>query len=106
MEDNIFSILQTKKVKDFCDWSIIMIIVIYGYNRLPEGISIINQLKNGMNNFRLTTNSKFTAGIAVPSLKLDNQLSINLKVSDLFSLPTPYVIKDGIRYLISTNNLV
>lgn len=69
-----------------------------------------------MNNFRLTTNSKLTAGLALgyaeqasPNLKLENPESLasfNLKVSNLFSLPAPYVIKDGVRYIRGTNNLI
>jgi len=31
---------------------------------------------------------------------------LNIKVWNLFSLPAPYVIKEGIRYLRGTNNLV
>ena len=96
MENNDFSLLQTKKIKDFYDWSIIVIIVFYGYNRLFEGISIINELKNGINNSRLTTHS----------IKLDNYLFINSKLLYIFSLSTPYVIKNGIRYIRNTNNLV
>lgn len=63
---------------------------------MPQGISIINEIKNGINNFRLTTNSP----------TWDNIVSIYSKVSDLFSLPAPYIIKDGIRYLKNTNSLV
>lgn len=76
-----------------------MIIVFYDYHRLPQGISIINEIKNGMNNFRLKTNSKFN------TVKLDNIVSINSKVSDIFYLSAPYVIKDGIKYLKDTNSL-
>jgi hypothetical protein len=70
--------LQTKKLKDFCDWSIIVIIVFYGYHRLPEGISIINELKKRMNNFRLTTN--FNA------VKLENNISITSKLLNLLAI--------------------
>ena len=77
-----------------------MIIVFYGYNRLPQGISIIKEIKNRMNNFRLTTNSKFNL------VKPENFVSINTRVKDLFAIPAPYDIKDGIRYLRGTNKLV
>jgi hypothetical protein len=53
--DSKFKILQTKKYLDFCDWSILVCICYYGYHRLPEGISLINEIKSHMNNFRLTT---------------------------------------------------
>lgn len=80
MENKDFSVLQTKKLKDFCAWSIIVIIVFYGYHRLPEGISIINEIKLSLNNFRLTNFN---------TVKLENKLSIGSRVSDLFSLPAP-----------------
>lgn len=78
LESKDFSVLQTKKLKDFCDWSIIVIIVFYGYHRLPEGISIINELKKRMNNFRLTTN--FNA------VKLENNISITSKLLNLLAI--------------------
>ncbi len=58
MEHNNFSILQTKKLQDFCYWSIIVIIVFYGYHKLPKAISITNDIKSYMNKIRLTSNSK------------------------------------------------
>jgi len=63
--------LQTKKKKDFLDWSLIVAVVFYGYNTLAKGVSIFNELKNGMNNFRLTKNSMFD------SSKINNILSVN-----------------------------
>lgn len=83
MEGNNFSILQTKKQQDFCYWSIIVIIVFYGYHKLPQGISIINEIKSYMNRFRLTTNSKFCVK------ESDKLTHVITKVLDLFSLPTP-----------------
>jgi hypothetical protein len=35
------NILQSKKVKDFYDWSRLVNIYYYGYHTLPEGISLI-----------------------------------------------------------------
>lgn len=101
LESKDFSVLQTKKLKDFCGWSIIVIIVFYGYHRLPEGIAIINELKKRMNNFRLTTN--FNAA------KLENNISITSKLLNLLTIPAPYEIKDGTasaRYLRGTDKLV
>lgn len=42
MEENNFSILQTNKLQDFCSLSIIIILVFYGYLKLPKTIYIIN----------------------------------------------------------------
>jgi hypothetical protein len=41
-----FKILNSKKIKDFYDWIILVNIYYYGYHRLPEGISLINQIKS------------------------------------------------------------
>jgi cytochrome c oxidase subunit 3 len=101
IEDNNFSLLQTKKLQDFYYWYNIVTIVFYGYHTLSKGISIINEIKCCMNSFRLTTNSKFNSD------KLSNKtISINSKLLDIVSLPTPYVIKGGRRYLRETNKLV
>ena len=102
LEDNNFTLLQTKKLKDFYYWSIIVIIVFYGYHTLPKGISIINEIKNCINKFRLTTNLKSNSC----DIDTKNFVSINSKVLFLFSLARPYVIKGVNRYLRETNKLV
>lgn len=102
MVDNNFSILQTKKSQDFCYWSIIVNIVFYGYHKLPQAISIINEIKGSMNKFRLTTYSKSNTC----DKESEKGMSINSKVSDLISVPSPYVIKGVNRYLRETNKLV
>lgn len=97
-----FRLLQSKKFKDFCDWSILVNIYFYGYHILPEGISLINDIKARMNNFRLTSNKS-----SINIVGLDNTVSsLDSKISYLFSLPTPYEIKNGVRYLTGTNKLV
>jgi hypothetical protein len=102
MQNNNFSILQTKKLQDFCHWSNIVTIIFYGYHTLPQGISIINEIKHCINSFRLTTNLKSNF-----SDKISNKIiSINSKLLDIVSLPTPYVIKGANRYLRETNKLV
>jgi glutaredoxin-related protein len=40
------NVLQSKKIKDFNDWSILVNIYYLGYHLLPEGIAIINEIKN------------------------------------------------------------
>ena len=176
-----FNILNSKKYLDFCDWSILVCIFFYGFHRLPEGISLINEIKSYINNFRLTTSplplKAGQAGIEkkknshtktdlysaesndfkkeghnlsasfynylasenkhiessadylrlvssdifkqdshLPSIlsNLINNLEkiqtvhtvILFKFFYLFSLPSPYEIKNGVRYLRGTNNLV
>ena len=99
-------ILQSKKFKDFCDWSILVNIYFYGYHRLPEAIPLINDIKARMNNFRLSTNK--SGGVAwAEGLAFDNSVSsLDSKITYLFSLPAPYEIKNGVRYLAGTNKLV
>lgn len=92
--------MQSKKFKDFCDWSILVNIYFYGYHTLPEGISLINEIKYRMNNFRLTTNP-INGASSVSTVS-----SLETKISSLFSLPAPYEIKNGVRYLTGTNKLV
>lgn len=74
----------------------------YGYHILPQGISIINDIKICMNSFTLTNSSKFNPCHNIS----DNILAINRKLRNISILPTPYEIKGGIRYLRGTNNLV
>lgn len=99
--NNKYRILQTKKYKDFWDWSIIVDIYYHGYHIISQGISLINDIKKGMNNFRLNTNNS-----SVNLVKLEDKGSLNSRLSCLFLLPSPYVIKDGVRYLRGTNNLI
>ena len=102
MKQNNFSVLQTKKLQHFCYWSIIVILVFYGYHILPQGICIINQIKSYILKFTLASNSKFNLCIKEP----DKLTHVNTKVLDLFYLPTPYVIKGVNRYSRDTNKLV
>ena len=90
--------MLSKKYLDFCDWSIIVNICFYGYHNLSEGLDLIYDIKSGMNNFRLST--------SIGSQKIKNRFSLNNKISYLFSLPAPYIYKDGLRYLNGTNKLV
>jgi hypothetical protein len=54
-----------------------------------------------MNNFRLTTNS-----ITNDASSVSDVSSLDTKISHLFSLPAPYEIKNGVRYLTGTDKLV
>lgn len=72
----------------------------FGYHLLPEGKLLITEIKNSWNNFRLSTHY----------LNNKKNLSINYNFEDkfktLFSLSSPYEIKNGIRFMRGTNNLV
>lgn len=101
-----FNILQSKKLKDFNDWSIIVNIYYLGYHLLPEGLSLINEIKNNLNNFRFSTNK------SINLLNKDNQ-NINHsngnfenRLNNLFLIPSPYVIKNGVIFLRGTDSLV
>lgn len=172
------SILKSKKYLDFCDWSILVNICYYGYHKLPLGIDLFCQIKERMNNFRLSsninnsiTNSIYKNQLSVPKAEIkhpifyfptslecsiqgnnnnnnnnsnnnnnhnhnhilfkDNEalgedssllnatakvevvksveilpIDLESKLSSLYTLPSPYEIKNGVRYLRNTNKLV
>jgi len=96
-------ILKSKKLKDFNDWSIIVDIYYYGYHLIPEGKALITEIKNQWNNFRLSisfVNKKNNLTISSTSLTFDE------KLKNLFLIPSPYEIKNGIRFIRGTNNFV
>ena len=41
-----FTVLQSNKLKDFQDWSLIVDIYYYGYHKIPEGVSLIKLIKS------------------------------------------------------------
>jgi len=88
--------MLTKKFLDFSDWSIIVKIYYYGYHNLPEGVELINLIKSQMNNYRLSSNS---------SVKFENSIILE-KLNSLLSLPSPYEIKNNIRFIRDTEKLV
>lgn len=98
-----FNPLQSKKVKDFNDWSILVNVNYYGYHTIPEGISLIEKIKSRMNNYRLSTYKSIGNG---PVVFENTESFIQKKISDLFSLPAPYEIKNGIRFVRGTDKLV
>lgn len=88
--------MLTKKSKDFFDWSIIVKITYYGYHTLLEGKELINFIKSNMNSVRFKNESIID----------DHKDFIQEKLNYLFSLPSPYEIKNGITFLRGTNKLV
>ena len=108
------NILKSKKLKDFYDWSIIVNIYYHGYHLLPEGLSIISEIKNRWNNFRLSnspisliSNSNMTTkNNNLNQTKISLDVKFKNKLEILYSLPAPYEIKNGVRFIRGTNNLV
>lgn len=96
-------ILRSKKLKDFNDWSILVNINYFGYHLIPEGKIIITEIKNRWNNFRLSNSDKLNKK---NNLITESDFEFKNKLNNLFSLPTPYVIKNGVRFIRGTNKLV
>lgn len=71
-------------------------IIYFGYHRIEEGIILINKIKQNLN--KLTTNN---------AIFIKEEIIIfELEFKNLFNLPSPYEIKNNIRFLRDTNNLV
>lgn len=101
-------ILLSKKLKDFNDWCIVVELYYLGYHLLPQGKSLINEIKSRWNNFRLSSKTR----ISEPSLaqaregQRESNTSFDLRLNSLFLIPSPYEIKNGIRFKRGTNNLI
>lgn len=67
---------HTKKKKDFIDWSIIVKLYYFGYHLLLEGKSIINNLKKGINNYRLFTFKDLTSFTSSIKEQIDKIFSL------------------------------
>ena len=80
--------MLTKKSLDFTDWSIIVKITYYGYHTLSEGKELINLIKSNINSFRLKPDSILA--------DCENKDLVQEKLNNLFSLPSPYELKNGI----------
>ena len=128
--------LQSAKVRDFLDWVTLVNIYYFGYHLLPEGVSLVNEIKSRMNKFRLSTCStnaglslsdcglaatnssvapRAPAAETINSTTLGETISLSkfsyedrlaLKISNLFSLPAPYEIRSTGRFLRNTDRLV
>jgi hypothetical protein len=99
-----FKILNSKKKKEFYDWTILVNIYYYGYHRLPEGISLINDIKSQWNNFRLSNNKDTNKNNNTNNSFYEN--SMNKKYNYLLNIPSPYDLKNGNRFLRNTDTLV
>lgn len=92
----------------------------YGYHNLPEGVALVNEITSRWNNFRLSTNktgllnNPCSAQKALSSSAEEEQsesvksnvVDLNEKFRLLKTKPSPYIIKEGIRYYRDTLNLV
>lgn len=89
---------HTNKYLDFCNWSYIVDLYYLGYHLIPEGKNLITEIKSVMNKGRLININKNLH----ESIK-----NINTKVINLLNKSSPYVIKDGKRYIrINGNKLL
>jgi len=117
---NEFKLLNSKKERDFNDWAILVDIKYYGYHSMPEGVSLFKEIISQWNNFRLSTNQTLLSSTNAElgsgglistteeQVKLVNPnfIDFNEKFRLLLNQPTPYIIKDGIRFYRDTLNLV
>ena len=111
-EENHVKLFNTKKARDFEDWLKLLDIFYFGYHTLPEGMALVNKITSNWNNFRLSTyKSKVTSNTS--SDLLDTSLVANIdqqvetvepqdedyskEFKRLLTIPSPYIIKDGIR---------
>ena len=101
-KQNKFNLLNSKKEKDFYLWSILVNIYYYGYNTIPEGASLARDLQNHLN--KVSNNKKSTKFI---STEINfTGLDFNERYNFMSNIPSPYTIKEGIRFYRNTLKLV
>ena len=76
----------------------------YGYQKMEEGIKLIEKIKTKLN--KLSTHKKNLKNKEIIDTLFLFIKKVELEFNNLFSLISPYEIKDGIRYLRNTNNFV
>ena len=76
-----------------------------GYHLLPEGIILTNEIKKRWNNFSLSTSKHLNNNIQNITCS-PLEVTFENKVQNLFLLPAPYEIKNGLRFIRGTNKLV
>src|SRR6266542_527363 len=81
---------------DFADWTICVRVYFSGPHTLQEGQYLIALLRSRMNNNRLSTNPGNKQNLVISQEKID----------DVFNLPAPYEVRNGIRYISDTDILV
>ena len=99
-------LLKTLKKQDFLYWLNLIDIYYKGYHTLLEGKFIFDSIKSCMNKNRLSTNKSSYLLHTLPSISYLYNKTIEEQLDILFNIESPYQIKDGIRYIRNTNNLV
>ena len=87
--------LNSKKSMSFKLWCYLVKIIYYGYHNIEEGLALLNSIKETLN--KLSTSDTFK--------KVDLS-SYEIKFNGLFDHPSPYEIKNGIRFIRGTDKLV
>ena len=87
-------LLNTKKEKDFIKFSILVDIYYYGYHTIAEGESLAREITSYLN--KLSTHSPNLIGYQ----------DFNEKYKLLSKIPSPYTIKEGVRFYRNTLKLV
>ena len=87
-------LLNTKKEKDFIKFSILVDIYYYGYHTIAEGESLAREITSYLN--KLSTHSP----------NLTSYQDFNEKYKLLSKIPSPYTIKEGVRFYRNTLKLV
>lgn len=72
-----------------------------GYHTISEGKFIFDAIKLHMNKYRLSTNSNLLKDKELITMK-----EIDNLISKLYSIDSPYEIRDNNRYYRNTNKLV
>ena len=101
MYENNSIILKSSKVKDFLLWIKLVDIYYQGYHLTVEGKYLFEAIKLHMNKYRLSTNENLLKDKTRISLK-----EINVLQKKLYLLESPYEIKNSIRFIRNTDNLV
>lgn len=83
---------HTKKYLDYSDWKYIIAILSKGLHYLPEGIQLIMEIVNQMNNYRLSTSEPKVKNILCKS-----------KVEEFLNQPSNYEIRKNRLFIISLN---
>lgn len=94
-------LLKSLKSNDFLLWLNLTDIYYKGYHTIPEGKYIFDAIKLHINKYRITTNTNLLDNVQLISVSEIQDL-----LSKLYSIDSPYEIKQGVRYYRNTNNLV
>jgi len=99
--DNDYIFLKSLKHLDFLFWLKLVDIYYKGYHTILKGKYVFNAIKLHMNKYRLTTNIYLLNNIKRISI-----FNIEVLLSELYLLDSPYEVIQGIRYYRNTKKLV